>query len=129
VTALQAWRVVGAAFVFTWGFGMLPAAFAVPAGYGDVLVGLAAPFVAFAIWQRRPGWKASGYGLIIAGFLDFLGAFVMGVALRENGPFSEPGAVHTGPMAEFPLTMIPSFFVPAFMILHIMAFIKLRQAR
>lgn len=126
VTAVQAWRVVGAAFVFTWGFGMLPAAFAIPAGYGDILVGLAAPFVALKVWQRSAGWQTHSYLLIAAGFIDFIGAFVMGVALRENGPVYVLGDVHTGPMAEFPLTMIPSFLVPAFMIMHIIAFIKLR---
>jgi hypothetical protein len=127
VTAVQCWRVVGAAFVFAWGFGLLPAAFAIPAGYGDILVGLAAPFVAVMVWQETRGWRVASYVLIIAGFIDFIGAFVMGVALRENGAISKIGDIHTGPMAELPLTMIPSFLVPAFMIMHIIAFIKLRQ--
>lgn len=127
VTAVQGWRVVGAAFVFSWGFGMLPATFAIPAGYGDILVGLAAPFVAVMVWQKARGWKAASYGLIIAGFIDFISAITLGVVLRESGSISKAGDIHTGPMAELPLIMIPSFLVPAFMIMHIIAFIKLRQ--
>ncbi|WP_420560127.1 hypothetical protein [Tepidicaulis sp.] len=126
VTAVQGWRVVGAAFVFTWGYGLLPGTFAIPAGYGDILVGLAAPFVALMIWQKSAGWRTAAYGLIFIGFLDFISAFAMGVILRENGPVYQTGDLHTGLLAEFPLTMIPSFLVPVFMILHIIAILKLR---
>ena len=114
------------AFVFTWGYGLLPGAFAIPAGYGDILVGLLAPFAALMIWQKSAGWRKAAYGLVIIGFLDFISAFAMGVVLRENGPVYQAGDLHTGLLAEFPLTMIPSFLVPVFMILHIIAILKLR---
>ncbi|GAB4527100.1 MAG: hypothetical protein Kow00133_15950 [Amphiplicatus sp.] len=127
VTALQGWRVVGATFVFVWGFGMLPPVFAAPAGFGDIAVGVAAPFVALAVWRRSPGWKRASYALIVAGLFDFVAAFVTGALAREGGALHQPGAVHTGLMAELPLTLIPGYAVPIFAILHLIAFFKLRR--
>ncbi|VAV92716.1 hypothetical protein MNBD_ALPHA05-1420, partial [hydrothermal vent metagenome] len=46
IIALQAWRIIGFAFLAVWGLGELPAVFALPAGIGDMAVGLAAPVVA-----------------------------------------------------------------------------------
>src|SRR5438309_839142 len=53
--ALQTYRVGGVFFVIAWMAGTLPAAFALPAGLGDIAVGAAAPFVAAAVAAKRPG--------------------------------------------------------------------------
>ena len=39
LTAMQAWRVVGAMFLVLMSFGLLPGTFAWPAGIGDLIVG------------------------------------------------------------------------------------------
>jgi hypothetical protein len=129
VFALQAWRVVGAAFLFTWGYGLLPAGFAIPAGIGDIAVGLAAPFIAVKIAQRSPKWKFSAWWFIFAGLLDFIIAFATGVMFRDGGALHSAGGQHSGLLAELPLTLIPSYLVPAFLLLHIIAIIKLRTER
>lgn len=52
----QVYRTAG--IMFVWPFmvnGTLSAGFALPAGIGDALTGLSAPFVAWAVAQRRPG--------------------------------------------------------------------------
>jgi hypothetical protein len=49
LTALQGWRVIGSIFLVLWAYGQLPAVFALPAGLGDVAVGLVAPFAAIAV--------------------------------------------------------------------------------
>jgi hypothetical protein len=56
LTAMQAWRVIGAMFLVLMSFGLLPGTFAWPAGLGDLLVGAYAPFVVLAIARRTPGW-------------------------------------------------------------------------
>ncbi len=127
ITALQAWRVVGAAFVFVWGLDMLPAVFAAPAGFGDIAVGLMAPFVALAVWKRSRGWRAASYLLIVVGLLDFVTAFATGAMAREGGAIHKAGTVHTGLLAELPLSLIPGFLVPVFAILHLIALFKLRR--
>lgn len=129
ITGLQGWRVVGAAFVFAWGYGQLPAGFAAPAGIGDILVGLMAPFVAMKVARQTPDWQKASRMLIIAGMADFTVAFTMGIALRDRGVADAVASQHTGLLAEFPLTMIPSFLVPAFIILHLIVLLRLRAAR
>lgn len=129
VTALQSWRVVGAAFVFAWGLEMLPAVFAAPAGFGDIAVGLLAPFVALAVWRRSCGWRSASYLLIVAGLFDFVIAFATGAMAREGGAMHKVGAVDTGLLAELPLSLIPGFLVPVFAILHLIALFKLRRDR
>src|SRR5262249_46326826 len=49
LTAIQAWRVIGAMFLVLYAFGLLPGLFAWPAGLGDAAEGLSAPFVLMAI--------------------------------------------------------------------------------
>ena len=51
---LQTFRIVGVIFIVAWLGGTLPGGFALPAGIGDVAIGLAAPFVATAVADRRP---------------------------------------------------------------------------
>jgi hypothetical protein len=46
LTAGQTFRVVGGVFVVLWLVGTLPPVFALPAGLGDIAIGLAAPVIA-----------------------------------------------------------------------------------
>src|SRR5262245_18293195 len=43
LTAIQAWRVIGAMFLVLMSYGLLPGLFAWPAGLGDLIVGAYAP--------------------------------------------------------------------------------------
>ena len=52
LTAIQARRVIGFAMVVLLAFGTLPGVFAWPAGLGDVMVGLAAPYYAVRLMDR-----------------------------------------------------------------------------
>src|SRR5262249_53798885 len=54
LTLLQTWRVVGISFLILWAMARLPASFVLPAGLGDVVVGVTAPFVAAFIVPRLP---------------------------------------------------------------------------
>jgi hypothetical protein len=47
-------RVIGVLFLIVMAQGKLPAAFALPAGLGDIAIGLAAPFVALRLWREVP---------------------------------------------------------------------------
>ncbi len=58
--AVQVFRVVGVLFLVELQRGNLPAAFAIPAGIGDILVGITAPIVAFSL--RRSGCFGMGCG-------------------------------------------------------------------
>ncbi|MDP8960575.1 MAG: MFS transporter, partial [Actinomycetota bacterium] len=50
---MQLYRVIGAMFLVAFAQDRLPAEFALPAGIGDVAVGLTAPLVAYGLVRRR----------------------------------------------------------------------------
>src|ERR1700730_17270278 len=52
---IQLYRTIGFLYLVGWHYGLMPAAFALPAGVGDSLVGLSAPFVAWMVRHRRIG--------------------------------------------------------------------------
>jgi len=129
LTAVQGWRVVGAVFVFLWAYGQLPAVFALPAGLGDVVVGLIAPFAAIAVALKAPGWRRAAYGVVIAGLADFAVAVVTGIGSIDGNFLNFAGAPPNSIINALPLVLIPGFLVPVFIIAHMMAIIKLRSAR
>ncbi|MDQ3906684.1 MAG: hypothetical protein M3300_14960 [Actinomycetota bacterium] len=122
---VQLWRVVGAEFMIYYALNRLPASFALPAGIGDVLVGLAAPVVAVVAASGTRAARGIVIGWCIVGIADLVLAVTMGV-LNAPGRFGVlAGAVTTAPMLELPLSLIPTFFLPMSILLH---FIVLRRS-
>lgn len=122
LTLPHAWRTVGFCFLVLWYFGMLPAGFAAPAGFGDFVIGMAAPFVAVALWQQwRHAYKAAAWFHAL-GFLDLFIAILTGV----TGFGALPEQMHlTDPMTAFPMVIIPTVFVPLLVLSHVMAWVKI----
>jgi len=116
---IQLYRALGGIFMVLWAAGQLPALFAWPAGIGDVLVGLAAPLVAY--FAARSPEKARG--AIIAwnllGILDLAVALTTGFLTSPSRfqmfAFDAPNTM----VAQFPLVLIPTFLVPLSILLHL----------
>jgi hypothetical protein len=125
---VQVYRVIGAVFVILLGLGELPAHFALPAGWGDVVVGLTAPFVAVALARGAPGSRTAAVAWNLLGLLDLVIAVGMGSGLLV--PLLAPGqgpAVPTAALQEFPLVLVPTFAVPVSVLLHVLALSGLRH--
>ena len=127
MTAIQAWRVIGAMFLVLMWFGLLPGTFAWPAGIGDLIVGAYAPFVVLAISRRSPGWHKHVVLLNVLGLLDFVGAIGGGVLSGSSPIGILRGEVTTDIMQQLPLSMIPTFAVPFWIVLHMISLVKLRN--
>jgi hypothetical protein len=113
LTMSQTWRVNGFVFLILAAFGMLPAMFAIPAGLGDMAIGATAPWIArrFANRERRRGfvtWQALG-------ILDLLMAIGLGSAANLLYPLS----TSTGIMTTLPMSIVPTFLVPLWLIFHL----------
>lgn len=128
LTLAQAWRVGGIVFVMLWRHRLLPGAFALPAGWGDIAVGASAPLVAWGVASGRlPRPAFVAWNLL--GLADLVTAVTLGV-LSSAGPVGIlAGAVTTRIMGTFPLGMIPTFFVPLLAILHLVAIARTRPER
>ncbi len=130
VTMLQAWRVVGFAFLPLYAYGVLPGLFAWPAGLGDIAIGLSTPLIVLAL-ARRPAFARSR-GFIawnLLGLLDFIVA--AGTATLASGavPGILAGGVTSAPMEVWPLILFPAFLVPLFAFLHLTVLLQLWAAR
>src|SRR5215213_6697324 len=74
-------RVVGVLFLIVMAQGHLPAAFALPAGLGDIAIGVAALFV--ARWLARGTDRAGAVRFNVLGILDLIVAGSIGFLLFE----------------------------------------------
>jgi hypothetical protein len=117
LTNIQGWRILGGIFLVMLMLGQLPATFAVPAGWGDVAIGATAPFVAAALAARgaaRTGGLFIGWQFL--GMLDLVVAVGTGASVRLTDP---AGAEQMTALNRLPLSLIPAFAVPLFLILHL----------
>ena len=117
--AVNTWRIVGIAFLWGMTQGILDPSFAIPAGIGDILIGVTAiPFAIF-LWK---GYSWSKYAVIVwsvLGIADLVNAVTLG--LITNLDFS------TSTMATFPWILVPTVAVPTALVLHVITLYRLRK--
>lgn len=127
LTAMQGWRVIGGVFLVLMSMNLLPGTFAWPAGVGDLIVGGYAPFVVLSIANRTPGWRTHVLLLNILGLLDLVTAIATGVLSGSSPVGLLRGPVTTDIMQQLPLSLIPTFAVPAWIVMHVISLLKLQR--
>ena len=126
LTIVQSWRILGAMFLVLYAHGLLPGSFAWPAGVGDALVGLAAPFALLSMVAGHAAWRRHVLWLNFAGLLDFVGALGFGLLSSGSAFGVLGGPVTTDIMMALPLSLIPTFFVPLWILIHLASLLQLR---
>lgn len=129
LVGVQLYRVLGFVFVVLWAAGGLPGLFALPAGLGDLAVGLLAPIVAWA-FARQPAERAGAVrAWNVFGITDLVVALATGFMTAPSPlqlfAFDAPNDL----IDRFPLVLIPVFLVPLSIVLHIASLTKLRRMR
>lgn len=117
LTTVQVWRVGGIAFLILLAKGILPPILAVPAVFGDMAIGVTAPFIADAPAQNN----MSARGFVrwqIAGILDLVVAVTLGVLSSPSRLGILAHGATTRVIGQLPMTLIPrspflcwSFFI------------------
>jgi len=126
VTAMQGWRWAGLGFLSLYAHGVLPGLFALPAGLGDMAIGVTAPWILLGLIRDKSFTTRRRYVIWnVLGILDLTVAVSMGVIC--SGFFRGLALnVTTSAMNQLPLVLIPAYLVPLFIMLH---FTALAQAR
>jgi len=126
VAAIQGWRWAGLGFLSLYAHGVLPGLFALPAGLGDMAIGVTAPWIVLGL-IHHPSFVTSRRFVIwnILGIVDLVVAVSMGT-ISSGFLHGLTGNVTTSAMAQIPLVLIPAYLVPFFIMLH---FTALSQAR
>jgi hypothetical protein len=129
LTMLQTWRVVGVAFLALAAAGSLPDGFAVPAGIGDVVVGVTAPLAALYLIGRSRLRQRVYLAWTAFGVLDLITAVALGLLHSGSriGLLATP--ISMDPMEELPMVLIPAFGVPLTLVLHLISVINLTGVR
>jgi hypothetical protein len=126
---VQLFRAIGVVFLILLAQGQLPAHFALPAGWGDVAIGITAPLLALALVRRVRGAVPLAFSWNVLGLLDLVVAVGMGTGFLT--PFLVPELGPRVPsvagMGVFPLIVVPTFAVPLFVLLHLLALWRLRR--
>lgn len=125
--AIQVYRVIGGNFIILWLGGAIPGVFALPAGIGDMLVGLFAIPVALYLASGRPGGMALAVAWNIFGILDLVDALTLGF-FSSPGPMQALALDHPNVLTtSYPTVMTPAFAVPLSLILHGLSLWQLRR--
>jgi hypothetical protein len=115
---MQAYRIAGLGFIVLMALGQLPAIFAIPAGLGDLAIGLTAFGAASA---ARQGQFSRAVWWNVLGLVDLALALTLAVG---TGP-SHFGFIPTMPRSTLfslaPFAIVPSFIVPLDIMLHLLS--------
>jgi len=126
---LQTFRILGVVFLVGWARGYLPAGFALPAGLGDVFVGVMAPFVSAALATDERRARRLFVAWNVVGLVDLVTAVTLGVAHSHTPVGFLATTPSTDVLALYPFSLVPTFFVPLAIILHLVGLARLRAAR
>ena len=107
----------GAYFLVLGARDAIPREFTTPAGWGDIVVGIAAIWVLLRCLPVRTPWQRWAFYLWnVAGLLDILA--VIGNAIRLY--LRDPAFVE--PFMSLPLAILPTFVVPIVIVSHVLLF-------
>jgi len=121
LSSVHAFRWAGFVFIVLYAYGVLPWYFALPAGLGDMAIGLTALPVAgpLAAQRRRTGfirWNLLG-----------IADLVTALSLGAGSSILATHATSVQAMTMLPMSFIPTFGVPMFLILHIICIAQARR--
>jgi hypothetical protein len=121
----QLYRALGVVFLVEWMLGALPGTFALPAGIGDVAIGLAAPFVAARLKRGASNAREMAILWNVLGIADLVVAVATAV-------LSTPGPLHvlavdssSRALTMLPLVLVPTVAVPFSILLHLVCLHRL----
>jgi hypothetical protein len=121
LTLVQTLRTAGIVFLALATYKILPAFFAWSAGWGDIAIGVTAPFAALRL--AKPADRKGFIFWQILGITDLINALALGTLAGVIDPHGIP----TGAMTVLPMSYISTFAVPLFLILHIICIAQARR--
>ena len=121
LTLVQSMRIAGFVFLVLGTYKILPAFFALSAGWGDIVIGATASFAALRL--AKPAHRKSFILWQLLGIADLVNA----LALGGLAGVIDPHGIPTEAMTVLPMSYISTFAVPLFLILHIICIAQARR--
>jgi hypothetical protein len=112
-------RFVGFALLYSSKNGDLPRSFALPAGWGDILIAI---WAIYLLYSGRRTLKRSGVLLWnVAGLADLI------IVIASATRFAKTHSGSVDVLTRLPLSFLPTMLVPFFITTHLLLFIRLRK--
>ena len=130
----QIGRALGVVFLVLLAQDKLPALFAIPAAWGDLILAVSAPVAGWAYWSRwdqiqspGTGWRRFIVGWNIVGFLDHAMAVFLGTMHFPGMLQVFEGDATTAVFARLPMSLFPTFMVSFCSAVHLFLLDALRS--
>ncbi len=129
ITITHTWRFVGLGFMIGAMVNVLPPQFGYPEGLGDIIAASFCLPLARALRkpERSPRLRAAYIAWNIFGLIDLVSAISLGILYSVSSYGILRTGVSTALMTRFPVNLIPTFFVPLFILLHLLALKRSRE--
>ena len=128
VIAVQLYRAEGVTFLILYASKLLPGLFALPAGAGDMAIGLTGLIIGINAARRGQLLPRTVLRWNLFGIADLIIALATGL-LTSPSPLQRFAFDHPNQLiSTFPLILIPTFLVPLAILLHIISLAQLRRA-
>jgi len=123
ITISHVWRFVGIGFFVGAILNVLPPQFGYPEGLGDVVTAIFCIPLAFAICKKSfsPRLRTAFIVWNVFGLIDLISAISLGILYSQGSLGILRTDLSTAAMTTFPVSLIPTFFVPLFILLHLLA--------
>ena len=122
IVLLHLTRFIGLYFLLLYRRGELPRDFAVPGGFGDIVVAVFALPVVFAPLDAGRRHRIMSIWNVV-GFVDIL--LVVATAIRLN--LANPAQMRA--LTHLPLSLLPTFLVPLIIATHVVLFVRLSRSQ
>ena len=120
LVGIQIFRFMGIGFLSFYTLGLIPGEFALPTGWGDVLVGVTAVPVAFFLWAKQSFAKRLAIWWNYLGIADLTLAIILGVTTFPK-PFQVlPSQPDNSLIGSRPVVVVPLFAVPLSLLIHLL---------
>ena len=123
----QMGRILGGVVLILYAQGVLPGIFALPAGLGDIAIGLTAPLVAWMLVSRTRVRLVILALWNVLGLLDLINAVSLGILTSQSTLGILAGATTSADIVTFPFSLIPTFLVPLYLMLHLISLDQVRR--
>jgi hypothetical protein len=128
LVGVQFYRVLGGLFLIAYARDEMPAEFALPAGIGDIAVGLTAVVVAYLVATRgAERTRTAVLWWCVLGIADLVVAvgtgFLSSPSILQQIALDDPNLAIT----RYPFVLIPTFLVPISILLHVSVIARLRE--
>jgi hypothetical protein len=128
LVGVQFYRVLGGLFLIAYARAEMPGEFALPAGIGDIAVGLTAVVVAYLVAAHgAERARTAVLAWCVFGIADLVVAvgtgFLSSPSILQQIALDDPNTAIT----RYPFVLIPTFLVPISILLHVSVIARLRE--